>query len=140
MISSAIPHPTWPAFNLDSQLIFRLFLHWMKLFAFLMAFIFLFVTVLPCADEKIIHDQQSSTTIGYGHSDEKAKDDHCSPFCTCTCCTGFSINHTIFETGCSTPSGNRAICWFPIRPIDKFCFSCLAASSKLTSFRSHIIY
>jgi hypothetical protein len=68
----------------------------MKFFAFIMAFLVLVLPVLPCADDesngdggkaKIEIEKQDS------QQDDQEHNDACSPFCHCTCCAGFSINH-----------------------------------------------
>lgn len=74
-----------------------IYLHPMKFLAFIMAFLVLSLSFMPCADK------ESSTHEGKAKSElTKANNHHndqqqnvCSPFCHCTCCGGFSINHFI---------------------------------------------
>ena len=73
----------------------------MKLFAFIMAFMVLVLTVIPCVDVPEDHAVQkielSNTTSDHHHSDA----DHCSPFCTCHCCQA-SFNITDVSVTFST--------------------------------------
>ncbi|MGE5429181.1 MAG: DUF6660 family protein [Methylococcaceae bacterium] len=67
----------------------------MKLFAYIMSFIVLVLTAIPCPDVPEDHSVQkielSNTTSDHHHSDA----DHCSPFCTCQCCQGsFYVSHS----------------------------------------------
>lgn len=68
----------------------------MKFFAFIMAFLVLALSCMPCADVgTAIKEGKTKAEITKaaqqpGHDDT----DECSPFCHCTCCAGFSINHT----------------------------------------------
>jgi len=69
----------------------------MKLFAFIMACIVLVLAFLPCIDEVfpassptiMTEISKSNSEHSTGHSDV------CSPFCNYSCCSGFSINHSI---------------------------------------------
>jgi hypothetical protein len=68
----------------------------MKFFAFTMAFLFLGLSVLPCADEGFVMNAgnaKTAVTEQHNHQQEQEHKDACSPFCHCTCCAGFSINH-----------------------------------------------
>jgi hypothetical protein len=75
----------------------------MKFVAFIMAFLVLVLPVLPCADEGFASDaDKAQIEIVKQHSqpEEQEHNDNCSPFCHCTCCAGFSINH-FFEASSS---------------------------------------
>jgi hypothetical protein len=68
----------------------------MKFFAFIMASLMLVLSILPCADEGIdMKEEKVKTEITSQHSQQEDQEhnDACSPFCHCTCCAGFSINH-----------------------------------------------
>ncbi len=66
----------------------------MKLFAFIMAFLVLTLSALPCAD--IITDGQQTIEIATNQSQpDQDHNDACSPLCHCSCCAGFSLNHFI---------------------------------------------
>jgi hypothetical protein len=61
-----------------------------------MAFLVLALPVLPCADDGSAPDADKAKTEivkQQGHQEEQEHNDTCSPFCHCTCCAGFSINH-----------------------------------------------
>lgn len=78
-------------FNKLSSLPLRL----MKFFAFIMAFLVLALSVMPCADSGGAKDSKAKTEITKASQQPSHDDtDECSPFCHCTCCAGFSINHT----------------------------------------------
>lgn len=67
----------------------------MKFVALIMAFLVLALSVMPCADAgTALNDSKAKsditkTTDRQDHNDA----DDCSPFCHCSCCAGFSINH-----------------------------------------------
>ncbi len=70
----------------------------MRLIVFILAVIVLSLTCLPCADGfYIIKSGKSKTAVAKVPTQENDQDhnDACSPFCHCTCCAGFSINHVI---------------------------------------------
>lgn len=59
-----------------------------------MAFLVLALPVLPCADDGADADKSKTGIVKQNtHQEEQEHDDACSPFCHCTCCAGFSINH-----------------------------------------------
>ena len=55
---------------------------------------------MPCADVKAAL-YKGEETINTSHPSEKKHHDTCTPFCICSCCAGFSINHFIAKI--STP-------------------------------------
>ena len=59
-----------------------------------MALLVLTLSILPCADENEINEICKVELSADDHDDSEAPDD-CSPFCHCTCCSGFSLNHYI---------------------------------------------
>ena len=66
----------------------------MKLFAFILSFLMIGLSVLPCPDEDFMCET-GKTESGI-HKEQDRQQDHenaCSPFCHCTCCAGFSITH-----------------------------------------------
>jgi hypothetical protein len=68
----------------------------MKFLAFIIAFLFLGLSVLPCADEGFVmntNNAKTAITGQHNHQQDQEHKDACSPFCHCTCCAGFSINH-----------------------------------------------
>jgi hypothetical protein len=70
----------------------------MKFFAFIMAFLVLVLNCLPCADGAIAiqHEKlKAEFTTAQSSSQESDHNDACSPFCQCSCCATFSINHVI---------------------------------------------
>lgn len=83
----------------------------MKFFAFIMAFLVLALSVMPCADAgATIYDGKAKseitkTTDAQGHTDADA----CSPFCYCACCASFSINHFIVSFNIIPPNVSNPI-------------------------------
>ncbi|HMJ47082.1 MAG TPA: DUF6660 family protein [Ferruginibacter sp.] len=69
----------------------------MKIFAFIMALIILALSVMPCADTAVGHENTVSAFSKAAHEAGDEQADDCSPFCICSCCAGFSINHLIPE-------------------------------------------
>jgi len=67
-----------------------------KLFAFLLAFLVLGLSCLPCVDEVFETNtcKIKTETIAQDNHNEKDHNDSCSPFCQCACCAGFSVNHS----------------------------------------------
>jgi hypothetical protein len=72
----------------------------MRFFAFMLAVIVLVLSCMPCADAagECIGSAQTTTVaqslIHNGGID--ACNDNCSPFCSCSCCAGFTIsNHQV---------------------------------------------
>ncbi len=58
----------------------------MKLFAFILSCYILFLTALPCIDkpeDTTMDDSGLSKLPADNHSNDS---DHCSPFCSCSCC------------------------------------------------------
>lgn len=73
----------------------RLLLHPMKFFAVIMAFLVLTLSCLPCADDAFAVNTKANMEAIQQHNQQDNPDhnDACSPFCHCTCCAGFSLNH-----------------------------------------------
>lgn len=73
----------------------------MKIFSFLLSIYIFCLAILPCSDIHLVINDSEHTTYHaeneshdtHDHSEDS--DNHCSPFCTCTCCHT-SIN---FEFG-----------------------------------------
>src|SRR5689334_3616848 len=65
----------------------------MKFFAFLMAFLVMALSVMPCADGGAFGKEP--VKIAKTHQDNSPQEDDCSPFCQCACCAGFSIQPAI---------------------------------------------
>jgi hypothetical protein len=62
-----------------------------------MAFLVLILSILPCTDTGITtNDGKAKTEISkQGQHKNNTQQDDCSPFCSCTCCAGISLNHFI---------------------------------------------
>ena len=61
-----------------------------------MAIIILIQSWTPCKDSTFAKNGEKRTEFSTS-SQQRSKDhsDTCSPFCQCSCCAGFSINHTV---------------------------------------------
>ena len=67
----------------------------MKLFAYILSFVVLALTAIPCVDvpkdNSVQKTELSNTTSDNNHQSDT---DHCSPFCTCQCCqTNFYVSN-----------------------------------------------
>lgn len=62
-----------------------------------MAFLVLALSMMPCADKEaaVTKATKSIETVKALHHQGCPLNDACSPFCQCSCCAGFSINHSI---------------------------------------------
>lgn len=69
----------------------------MKILALIMAFLVLALSVMPCADSQVLAGKEGTTTelTKTGKQQNNPIQDDCSPFCQCSCCAGFSINHFV---------------------------------------------
>ena len=68
----------------------------MKLFAFIMALLVLTLSCMPCADEAL-PGEKANTALSKACSNSDDHTDDCSPFCTCNCCAGFTINVSFLQ-------------------------------------------
>src|SRR6186713_1661062 len=80
----------------------------MRLITFILSTIIMFQSYLPCADGTE-YAEKAKSEIVKGSTQQKDKDheDACSPFCHCTCCAGFSINHFISRLNYTDFTPNR---------------------------------
>ncbi len=69
----------------------------MKIFAFLMAIMVLALSAMPCADDANAMDSSKAKAevTKSTHQKDSPQSEACSPFCQCSCCAGFSINHFV---------------------------------------------
>ena len=68
----------------------------MRIIVFVLAFIVLALSCLPCADGAYVLNvdkTKAELVKALTQQNEGDHNDACSPFCHCTCCAGFSINH-----------------------------------------------
>lgn len=88
----------------------------MKLLAFILAFLVLTLSVMPCADNGN-PENEGKVKTELSKADQRQSDqqqDDCSPFCHCTCCAGFSINHFITSVSIIPPyESNELSCFLP---------------------------
>lgn len=68
----------------------------MKIIAFIMAFLVLALSLMPCADtDNAGNDSNAKTLVSKSNQQrDNPQQDDCSPFCQCSCCAGFCINHS----------------------------------------------
>lgn len=84
---------------LDLRCDFSSFVY-MRWFAFIFSFYIMALVVMPCNDAATCEQSQGNTEQTqqtHDHSDDE--EDHCSPFCTCSCCgvTGIIISVPNFQ-------------------------------------------
>jgi len=80
----------------DTMLLsFYICIQFMKLFVHILSLYIMVLTAIPCIDKPVDHSLQksviSSNTAGSHHH----VIDHCSPFCTCNCCSSPKIQQQI---------------------------------------------
>lgn len=64
----------------------------MKLFAYIMSFLILAMSCMPCMDASASIDNETKTVVSAASHQSFPKDsDNCSPFCICKCCSGFVV-------------------------------------------------
>ncbi|WP_394345156.1 DUF6660 family protein [Flavisolibacter ginsenosidimutans] len=67
-----------------------------KALVYLLAFIVLVVSCIPCSDTRASRfDSGAKTVLDQTSGQHNDKDDLCPPFCQCNCCTNVSINHVL---------------------------------------------
>ena len=86
----------------------------MKIFAFLMAIMVLALGVMPCADDANAMDNSKAKTelTKSTHQKDSPQSEACSPFCQCSCCAGFYINHFIASIIIIPLYGGNSSCRF----------------------------
>ena len=68
----------------------------MKIFAFIMAFTILALSVMPCMDGSFANNGKVNTEVSKtDNQKEHGNTDDCSPFCTCSCCSASVIHQTL---------------------------------------------
>jgi len=69
----------------------------MKIIAFIMAFLVLALSIMPCADiSNAAYESKSKASVAKSNSQKSdPQQDDCSPFCSCACCASLSVNHSI---------------------------------------------
>lgn len=69
---------------------------------------------MPCADggNFMNEGKEKNELTKSGHQQNDTQQDDCSPFCTCTCCAGFSINHFIAAISSIPPYESNLITLF----------------------------
>ncbi|WP_317042008.1 DUF6660 family protein [Sediminibacterium ginsengisoli] len=89
----------------------------MRSIAFILAFLVLLLSILPCADTGMTvktNKAKSEQVSASKHKDNKSDDDLCPPFCHCGCCASVSIK-TNFLAVEARPAfyGNNAPYYLP---------------------------
>ena len=72
----------------------------MKVFALFMAIYILVLSAVPCSDvHNDFNDKNTKTELTQTHDHQQDKDDNCTPFCTCTCCSAsvIAVDFTPFQ-------------------------------------------
>lgn len=70
----------------------------MRFIAFILAIIILAISCVPCADRACAltaYKIKSELVKSSGQQDNHGQRDACTPFCQCSCCGVYSINHVV---------------------------------------------
>ena len=60
----------------------------MKVLTFILAIYILVLSAMPCGDmHNVCNASNAKTELSQNHDHQQDKDDYCSPFCTCSCCS-----------------------------------------------------
>jgi hypothetical protein len=109
--------------------IFYICISVMKIFACILSFYIVVLTAIPCVDKPEDHTLQK-TEISQKTTDSQQQDiDHCSPFCTCNCCSSSKIQQyqviafnnfpilteRVYELSSNYVSSHTAAIWQPPR-------------------------
>lgn len=90
-------HATVLQFYLLDSIYKYLVLRSMKLAGFIISFWLLFLSFLPCGDRQDCNIKSTITiSANSGHNDHKHETEHCTPFCTCSCCTSLTVQRVAF--------------------------------------------
>ncbi len=71
----------------------------MKFFAFIMAFLILALSVMPCADANAVDVKAKTEFSKHSQPHPENHPDACSPLCACNCCSGVAFFSAIKKTG-----------------------------------------
>lgn len=75
-----------------------LFLHGLKICAFILACIVLGLSFMPCSDGmSLVKTKKNSTESVKSLPGQNEHEDACSPFCHCSCCAGCAYVHHMTE-------------------------------------------
>lgn len=86
-----------------------------------MAFLVLALSLMPCADtDDAANDGNAKTEVAKSnHQAGIPQQDDCSPFCQCSCCAGFCINHSIASVVFTVSYGSKTeIAFLPAGTLD----------------------
>ncbi|WP_218330750.1 DUF6660 family protein [Hydrotalea lipotrueae] len=68
----------------------------MKIIAFILSIIVLVLSCMPCTDGANAMGNAKQVVVKQSHQqDNHSKTDSCSPFCSCSCCSGTPIPQTL---------------------------------------------
>lgn len=81
----------------------------MKIFGYILAFLVLALSCLPCADKDMSIDAKNvkHELVKKVNNPENGEEDNCSPFCQCACCPGFSIINPLVASDLSIDHLNK---------------------------------
>lgn len=74
---------------------FYICIQFMKLFVYILSLYILVLTAIPCIDKPDDHSLQKSVISSNTAENHHHEIDHCSPFCTCNCCSSSKIQQQI---------------------------------------------
>lgn len=88
--------------NETMPLSFYICIQFMKLFVHILSFYIMVLTAIPCIDKPVDHSLQKSVISSNIAGTQHHEIDHCSPFCTCNCCSSSKIQkQMVIEFNCA---------------------------------------
>ena len=79
----------------------------MKFIVSILAVLVLALSCLPCADDASMLGKAKTESTSATDEQNGDHEDDCSPFCQCSCCAGFSIDHLVAEISYDNNYNNR---------------------------------
>ena len=70
----------------------------MKIPALILSIVVLILSSMPCSDiNAMLWKERVQVVKADDMQNETNHSDACTPFCQCSCCAGFAVNHTIAD-------------------------------------------
>ena len=85
----------------------------MRLVALILAFFFIGLSFIPCADTDLSQENSISISVSQtDHDDDDPEADLCSTFCICHCChSHFVAEHNFYSSEIKHPEATNNTCY-----------------------------